>query len=219
MLDVSLSMHRGAFHVELAARLSSPVTGIFGASGSGKSTLLSVIAGLIKPNQGRIVLDNTVLVDTAHSVFIPAHQRHIGLVFQDGQLFPHLSVRQNLLYGWQRLQPSERRFNLDEIAGMLEIEPLLERQPRQLSGGEKQRVAVGRAILYSPRLLLLDEPLSSLDDRRKQQILPFLVRIRDETNIPMLYVSHSLAEIQYLTDDILYLAEGKQIFGDSANQA
>ncbi len=211
MLAIDLELHRRDFRLTLATTLSAPVTGIFGPSGSGKSTLLALIAGLLKPTRGRMTLDDTVLVDSERGIFLPPPQRHIGLVFQDAQLFPHLSVRQNLLYGWQRLQPAQRRFELDAVCALLEIGHLLERQPRQLSGGERQRVALGRALLYSPRLLLLDEPLAALDERLKEQILPFLGRIRDETGLPMLYVSHARSEIEYLTDVVLRLDGGRVV--------
>lgn len=209
MLNFDLTLRRGDFQLEMAAALSEPVTAIFGDSGAGKSTLLALLAGLLPPTQGRIVLADRVLTDTRRGVFVPPHQRHIGLLFQDGRLFPHLDVRQNLLYGWQRLRPAQRRYQLDEIVAMLDIGTLLTRKPQQLSGGERQRVALGRALLYSPQLLLLDEPLSALDSRLKAQILPFLHRVRDETGIPMLYVSHSRAEIEALTPHVLTLADGR----------
>jgi molybdate transport system ATP-binding protein len=205
VLELDLNIRRGAFHLNLDATLTAPITGIFGPSGSGKSTLLGVIAGLITPHHGRIILDQKTLLDTTQRVMVPPEQRHIGLVYQDAQLFPHLSVRDNLLYGFKRRAPLERRFTLDDMTALLEINHLLSRRPQDLSGGEKQRVALGRAILYSPRLLLLDEPLSSLDETRKTQILPFLRRIRDEVSIPMLYVSHSMREIDYLTEHVVYL--------------
>lgn len=208
MLAFDLELRRDDFRLAVAATLTAPVTGLSGPSGSGKSTLLALIAGLLRPTRGRITLDDRVLADTARGIFLPPQQRHIGLVFQDAQLFPHLTVRQNLLYGWQRLRPEQRRFGLDAVCALLEIGHLLERQPRQLSGGERQRVALGRAILYSPRLLLLDEPLAALDDRLKAQILPFLSRIRDETGLPMLYVSHSRQEIASLTGTVLCLEQG-----------
>lgn len=205
MLELDIVIQRGDFVLPVKAQLNSTVTGIFGASGCGKSSLLTAIAGLLRPQQGQIILDGQVLFDSRKKINLAPHQRHIGLMFQDGQLFPHLSVNDNLLYGYQRLTASERHFHLAEICQLLEISHLLSRLPRQLSGGEKQRVALGRAILYSPRLLLLDEPLSSLDETRKAQILPFLARVRDEVKIPLLYVSHVLSEIDYLTKDIIYL--------------
>jgi molybdate transport system ATP-binding protein len=208
MLALDLELKRSRFRLSLKAQMGAGITGICGPSGAGKSTLLGVIAGLVTPERGRIVLGEKILLDTAQGINIPAHQRHIGLVFQDGQLFPHFSVKQNLLYGYQRQNAMARRFELDEVASLLEITPLLERRPLSLSGGEKQRVALGRALLSSPRLLLLDEPLAALDDRLKDQILPFLLRIRDETRIPMLYVSHSMREIATLTNAVVRLENG-----------
>lgn len=211
MLALDLELRRGDFRLAVKTTLDAPVTGLFGPSGSGKSTLLLLIAGLLAPTRGHITLDGVSLVDSARGICLPPQQRHIGLVFQDAQLFPHLDVRRNLLYGWQRLAPDQRRFGLEEVCHLLEIGHLLERQPRQLSGGERQRVALGRAILYSPRLLLLDEPLAALDERLKEQILPFLGRIRDETGLPMLYVSHARREIDYLTDSVLELEQGQVV--------
>lgn len=209
MLELDVNWRRGDFSLQVQAKAQQRVTGVCGPSGAGKSSLLALVAGLLKPDTGRIVLDGTVLVDTAQKIFLPPEQRHIGFVFQDAQLFPHLSVEANLLYGFRHLLPAERRFQLAEIVALLEIGHLLARRPRLLSGGEKQRVALGRALLYSPRLLLLDEPLSSLDAARKQQILPFLLRIRDELEMPMLYVSHVPEEITYLTDSVWHMHEGR----------
>lgn len=208
-LELDLDFRRGALKLSARTTIEGGTTGICGPSGSGKSTLLALIAGLLRPQRGFIRFDDTPLTDVGRGVFVPPWQRHFGLVFQDGQLFPHLSVRQNLLYGWQRLQPEERRFELDQVTQLLEIEPLLERRTAQLSGGERSRVALGRALLYSPRLLLMDEPLSALDDRLKEQILPFLKRVRDETRIPMLYVTHSRAEVEYLAERVLRIDDGR----------
>lgn len=204
-LELDLRLHRGTFELALCTTLSAPVTGIFGASGTGKSTLLRVIAGLIQPQQGWVVLNGRVLVDTAQRIHLAPQHRCIGLMFQDAQLFPHLSVEQNLLYGFKRRAVAARRFACRDIVDLLDIGHLLPRLPYHLSGGEKQRVALGRAILYAPELLLLDEPLSSLDESRKAQILPFLARVRDEVGIPMLYVSHAMSEIGFLTDQVLNL--------------
>jgi len=209
MLSFDLRVGRGDFELRARARLHGGATGICGPSGSGKSTLLALLAGLLRPNFGLFKLEDEVLVDTERRVFVPAWRRHIGLVFQDGQLFPHLDVRRNLLYGYDRLSVGERHFTLESVLELLEIGPLLDRRPALLSGGERQRVALGRALLYSPRLLLLDEPLSSLDDRLKQQILPFLKRVRDETRIPMIYVTHSRAEVDYLADRVVTMAQGE----------
>jgi len=209
VLSVDLEYRRGSFELRARADLDSRVTGICGPSGCGKSTLLSLVAGLLRPDRGRLVLDGDVLVDTLTGVFVPAWQRHCALVFQDGQLFPHLTTRQNLLYGYSRRRPPERRFELSEVVELLEIGGLLDRRPAQLSGGERQRVALGRVLLYSPRVLLLDEPLASLDERLKQQILPFLSRVRDETGIPMLYVSHVNTEVDFLADRTLRMEAGR----------
>lgn len=208
MLKLDFEFTREAFTLRARCDLQAPVTGICGPSGAGKSTLLAQIAGLLKPARGSIVFDGQTLFDAAAGVFIPAHRRHFGLVFQDGQLFPHLTVQANLLYGQRHLETAQRRFDLQTVLDMLEIRPLLDRRPGQLSGGERQRVALGRALLYSPRLLLLDEPLSSLDRRLKRQILPFLKRIRDETKIPMLYVTHAPEEVAALGGEIVEMDAG-----------
>jgi molybdate transport system ATP-binding protein len=207
MLSIDLDFRRGSFRLQAQADFGAGVTGICGPSGSGKSTLLALLAGLLKPQGGTIRFDGDLLFGGQR--FVPAWERHFGLVFQDGQLFPHLSVRDNLLYGHKRLQPAQRRFELQPVLELLEIGPLLARRPAQLSGGERQRVALGRALLYSPRLLLLDEPLSSLDERLKQQILPFLRRVKEETRLPMLYVTHATAEVDYLADRVMRMDAGQ----------
>ena len=209
MLDLALEFRRPKFTLQVATEVGAGATGIFGPSGCGKSTLLALIAGLLKPDRGSIVFQGDVLADTARGVFVPAWRRHIALVFQDGQLFPHLNVRENLLYGFERCAPKLRRFELDAVLELLEIGDLLQRRPRQLSGGQRQRVALGRALLYSPRMLLLDEPLASLDERLKAQILPFLVRVKRETEIPMLFVSHVRSELDFLVDRTLAMADGR----------
>lgn len=209
MLGIDLEFRRGEFRLAARAEFGAGVTGICGPSGSGKSTLLALLAGLLRPTSGRIRFDDEVLADPARRVFVPPWKRHFGLVFQDGQLFPHLRVRDNLLFGHHRLAPQERRFELPQVTELLEIGALLERRPTQLSGGERSRVALGRALLYSPRLLLLDEPLSALDERLKQQILPFLKRVRDETGIPMIYVTHAMSEVDYLADRVLRMENGQ----------
>ncbi|RYG07389.1 MAG: ATP-binding cassette domain-containing protein, partial [Chitinophagaceae bacterium] len=170
---------------------------------------LNIISGLLKPQLGFARLNDQILFDTEAGIFIPPHKRRVGLVFQDGQLLPHLSVRNNLLYGYRNIAPAQRQFELIEIVKLLEIENLLERNANALSGGEKQRVALGRAILYSPSLLLLDEPLSSLDERLKNQILPFFMRIKTECKIPMIYVTHSPSEIEFLTNTYLTMCDGR----------
>ncbi len=211
MLELDLHFTRPAFDLQIRHRFGDGVTGICGPSGSGKSSLLALVAGLLRARSGSIRFADQTLADSAQGVFTPTHRRGFGLVFQDGLLFPHLLVRANLLYGFGLIAPAQRRFDLQSVADLLEIGGLLERRPQQLSGGERQRVALGRALLASPRLLLLDEPLSSLDARLKAQILPFLKRIRDETNIPMLYVSHAAEELAFIADEMLTLDQGRLV--------
>jgi molybdate transport system ATP-binding protein len=174
MLEVAARHRFGDFQLDTGFRSDAGLTALFGRSGSGKSSLISIIAGLVRPQQGRIVLDGRVLLDTDAGVFVPAHRRRIGYVFQEGRLFPHLTVRQNLLYGRWFTPAAERSGRLDDIVALLGIGALLGRRPALLSGGEKQRVAIGRALLANPRLLLMDEPLASLDEARKSEILPYI---------------------------------------------
>lgn len=211
MLDIQLTYQRAHFTLAIDAQFSEGVTGILGPSGCGKSTLLALIAGLLNPQQGRIVLNKKTLVDTQAAINIPCHARRVGLVFQDGQLFPHFTVQKNLTYGWKGLTPEQRHFSLEQIVQLLELDKLLQRLPKDLSGGEQQRVALGRAILYSPDLLLLDEPLSALDARLKSQIIQFLQRIKTELAIPMLYVTHDERELVQLADSQWVIDEGQLI--------
>lgn len=206
---MDLTFSRGSFRLHAHATLGPGVTGVLGRSGAGKSTLLGLLAGLLKPDLGTLYFNNELLNDAARDIAVPAWKRHFGVVFQEGRLFPHLSVRRNLLYGAQRLPELQRRVTLDKVTQLLELAPLLSRRPLQLSGGERQRVALGRALLYSPRLLLLDEPLAALDERLRQQILPFLKRIKEEIRIPMLYVSHEQREIDFLSDRVVRIHEGE----------
>jgi molybdate transport system ATP-binding protein len=211
VLSFDLAFERGDFRLQAQAGLAHGATGICGPSGSGKSTLLALIAGLLRPQSGTLEFAGSTLVDVAAGVFVPPWRRHFALVFQDGQLFPHMSVQDNLLYGLRRREPQQRRFELAQVLELLEIGSLLARRPAQLSGGERQRVALGRALLSSPRLLLLDEPLAALDDRLRQQILPFLRRVKDETQLPLVYVSHVLAEVGYLADRTLWIEDGRLV--------
>ena len=208
MLEVELDFARGDFRLQLTQSFQNDICAVVGASGCGKSTLLALIAGLLKPRSGHIRLNGKTLVDTQAGIWLPPHRRRIGLVFQDRQLLPHLSVQQNLLYGYQQLQPAQRRFQLQEVVELLEIASLLKRKPLGLSGGEQQRVALGRALLYAPELLLLDEPLAALDERLKQQILPYLLRISRDLKLPMIYVTHSPSEVNYLTERVFTLGAG-----------
>lgn len=209
MLSFDLEFRRGSFHLSARAELGAGAIGILGPSGSGKSTLLALIAGLLRPTCGSLAFQDEPLVETSSRVFVPAWRRHFALVFQDGQLFPHLTVQENLLYGYRRREPLQRQFQLAQVVELMEIGSLVGRRPAQISGGERQRVALGRALLCSPQLMLLDEPLASLDERLKQQILPFLKRVKVETGIPMLYVSHAREEVEYLTDRTIHIAEGR----------
>jgi molybdate transport system ATP-binding protein len=193
------------------------VTALFGRSGSGKTTIINAVAGLLRPDAGRITLDDTPLLDTATGIAIPPHRRRIGYVFQDARLFPHLTVRQNLLYG-RRFTRAASGPDLAHITTLLGLAPLLARRPGTLSGGEKQRVALGRAILASPRLLLMDEPLAALDDARKAEILPYLERLRDDLRLPILYVSHSLSEVARLADTVVLIDAGRVTTQGSAAQ-
>ena len=213
-IDVEVALRRGAFALEAAFSAGRGLTALFGRSGSGKSTVIELVAGLARPDRGRIVVDGEVLVDTQAGVFVPAHRRRIGIVFQEARLFPHLSVRQNLGFGrWfaRRTARDATGAELTAVVGLLGIEGLLERRPSGLSGGERQRVAIGRALLARPRLLLMDEPLSALDEARKREILPYIERLRDEAGLPIVYVSHAVAEVARLASTIVVLEAGRVV--------
>jgi molybdate transport system ATP-binding protein len=208
MLRVDVRKQLGEFSLEASFQSEGRVTGLFGASGAGKTSLVNMIAGLLTPDRGTIALDGDVLDDTAARIHVPPHRRHIGYVFQDARLFPHLDVRQNLDYGRRMNALAADPAQHERITDLLDIGPLLDRRPGKLSGGERQRVALGRALLSKPRLLLLDEPLGSLDEGRKVEILPYLIRLRDE-GIPMVYVSHDAAELRQLATQIVMLRDGR----------
>ncbi len=209
MIEADITHRLGSFTLDAKFSASGRIIALFGASGSGKTSLINIIAGLIRPERGRVAIGGTVLTDTAAGIFVPPYRRKLGTVFQEGRLFPHLSVRQNLLYGAWFARAAQKEANLSRVAGLLGIEPLLGRHPGGLSGGEKQRVAIGRALLASPALLLMDEPLASLDEPRKLEIIPYLERLRDEARIPIIYVSHSVAEVARLSDTLVILEAGK----------
>jgi molybdate transport system ATP-binding protein len=198
-----------SFDLELDLELPHHVTAIFGPSGAGKTSLLDLIAGLRQATSAIIRLDDFVLTDTAKGIAVPARHRRIGYVPQDMALFPHLSVRRNLLYGHHPEEESNPLFGFEHVTKVLELNAMLERGIAHLSGGEKQRVTLGRALFSSPRLLLLDEPLSSLDAKLKNQILPFLKRVRDEFPVPILYVTHSADEVSALCDEVVVLEQGR----------
>ena len=207
-MSLSVDLHHSFQGFTIKAQFSVPqgVTALYGRSGSGKTTLVQAVAGLLRPDQARITLGNRVLCD--ERTFVPPHRRRIGYVFQDARLFPHLSVRQNLLYGRWFAPRGPKGVAFDEITDLLGLGPLLDRRPMALSGGEKSRVAIGRALLSKPELLLLDEPLAALDPERKAEILPWLERLRDLA-LPMLYVSHAPAEVARLATSIVVLSEGR----------
>ncbi|MBV8775603.1 MAG: molybdenum ABC transporter ATP-binding protein [Alphaproteobacteria bacterium] len=208
VLRVSVEHRLGDFVLDAAFESEGGLTALFGRSGAGKTSLINAIAGLYRPERGRIDIDGAVLTDTAAGVFVASHRRRIGYVFQEDRLFPHLSARQNLLYGrWFAPQPGAADF--DQIVALLGIGHLLSRRPANLSGGEKQRVAIGRALLAAPRLLVMDEPLAALDERRRAEILPYIERLRDEMGVPIVYVSHSVAEVARLATTLVVLSEGR----------
>jgi molybdate transport system ATP-binding protein len=208
-LTVSIRHAVPSFSLEADFETSGRLVALFGPSGCGKTSIVNVIAGLVKPRTARVVFDGQVLADTSNGIWLPAHQRQIGYVFQDARLLPHLSVRQNLRYGAWFTPQSKREVKEADILDLLDLASLLDQKPNQLSGGEKQRVALGRALLQSPRLLLMDEPLASLDEARKQEIVPYLLRLRDETRVPIVYVSHALAEVTRLATDMVLMSRGK----------
>jgi molybdate transport system ATP-binding protein len=209
MLSVAVTHRLGSFTLDAAFESGGGLTALFGRSGAGKTSLINAIAGLYRPNAGRIAVDDAVLTDTASGIFVPAHRRRVGYVFQEGRLFPHLSVRQNLLYGRWFAPKVAGGADLDQIVELLGIGNLLARRPANLSGGEKQRVAIGRALLARPRLLVMDEPLASLDEGRRGEIFPYIERLRDEMRVPIVYVSHSIAEVARLATTLVVLSEGK----------
>ncbi len=210
VIEIAVEHRLGAFQLEADFTSDGRLTALFGRSGSGKTSLVNIIGGLIRPERGRVVVDGRVMVDTERGVFVPKHRRRIGYVFQEARLFPHLTVRQNLLYGrWFAPKSEAGGSDLAGVLDLLGIGDLLQRRPGGLSGGEKQRVAIGRALLAKPRLLLMDEPLAGLDDARKAEILPYIERLRDAFGIPIVYVSHSVAEVARLATNLVILEQGK----------
>ncbi len=208
MLTVDVEKQLGALKLSVRFQAARGATALFGPSGAGKTSVVNMIAGLLTPDRGSIKLDDTVLFDAAAGINMPPHRRRIGYVFQEGRLFPHLSVRQNLDYGRRMSGRPRDAGEFERIAALLDIGSLLDRRPGLLSGGERQRVAVGRALLMRPRLLLLDEPLASLDAGHKREILPYLVRLRDDAGIPMVYVTHTAAEVRRIATTVVRLDAG-----------
>jgi molybdate transport system ATP-binding protein len=209
MLRVDVSKRLGEFTVEASLASEGRVTGLFGVSGAGKTSLINMIAGLLRPDRGVISIDGETLDDTSTRTHVAVCRRRIGYVFQDARLFPHLDVRENLDYGRRMNRLTEDAALWRRVTELLDIGHLLDRRPGRLSGGEHQRVALGRALLSQPRLLLMDEPLGSLDEERKEEILPYLVRLRDEAGIPMVYVSHDAAEMRKLASQVAIVRRGR----------
>lgn len=215
MLEIKVKKRLGSLALE--ADLVIPeqgVTAIFGLSGAGKSSLINLVGGLSTPDQGVIRLNQRILVDTQQKINLPPEKRHIGYVFQDARLFPHYSVKKNLLYGCKKFVQSE----FDNLIRLLGIEHLLQRYPNTLSGGEKQRVAIGRALLTSPEILLMDEPLSALDLPRKRELMDYLKKLTAQLKIPVLYVSHSIEELLQLAERVVLIEQGKIVAYDSLEQ-
>ena len=209
MIEVDIEQELGTFHLSVAFRAEAPIVGLFGGSGSGKTSVVNAIAGITRPRRGSIVVDGRRLFDASQNIDLAPELRRVGYVFQDSLLFPHLDVSANLLYGRGLRPPAERFIDKEKVIELLGIRSLLARRPIALSGGEKQRVAIGRALLAQPKIMLFDEPLASLDDSRKAEIFAYIERLRDELHIPMVYVSHSVPEIARLADTVVLLSEGK----------
>ncbi|MBO0766376.1 MAG: molybdenum ABC transporter ATP-binding protein [Hyphomicrobiaceae bacterium] len=213
-LAVDIGHRLGRFRLDVKFEAEGGLIALFGRSGAGKTSVVNIIAGLVRANRARIEIGGTLLVDTAAGVFVPSHRRRVGYVFQEGRLFPHLTVRQNLLYGrWfaGRRDGAGRGDDFERVVDLLGMGHLIDRRPGRLSGGEKQRVAIGRALLADPRLLLMDEPLASLDEDRKAEILPYIERLRDASKVPIVYVSHAIAEVARLATTVVLIAGGKVV--------
>ena len=209
MLAIDVEKRLGDFYLAVKFETEGRTTALFGPSGAGKTTIVNLVAGLMAPDRGRIVLGDKVLFDTGARVNIPPHRRRIGYVFQEGRLFPHLTVGRNLDYGRFMNGLVHNRDDERRIIDLLDIGNLLNRRPGTLSGGERQRVAIGRALLTRPQLLLLDEPLASLDAPRKGEILPYLVRLRDDVGVPMIYVSHQAEEVKQIANEVVQVEAGR----------
>jgi molybdate transport system ATP-binding protein len=209
LLSLDVEKRLGAFQLAAKFETEARVTALFGPSGAGKTTIINMIAGLIAPDRGRIMYRGKLLFDAAGKVNLPPHRRQFGYVFQDGRLFPHLTVRGNLEYGRRMFRLKRDAGELERIIAMLDIAHLADRRPGKLSGGERQRVAIGRALLIRPQLLLLDEPLASLDAARKAEIMPYLERLRDEAQVPMIYVTHQADDARRLASAVVRVEAGR----------
>jgi molybdate transport system ATP-binding protein len=213
LVSVSAKLHQGDFSLDASFASSSAVVAIFGPSGAGKTTLLNVIAGLVRPEQARVVVDGEFLNDTGAGVFVPAYRRRIGIVFQDSQLFPHLSVEQNIRFGSWFKRRNGNGPTFDAVVEGLGMAPFMKRRPASLSGGEKRRVALARALVTAPRLLLMDEPLSGLDDARREEIMGLIERVRDDFKIPIIYVTHRRDEVRRLANEVIRIDGGRTAIG------
>lgn len=212
MLDIRIKRKQGTFTVDAAFIIEETgITALFGRSGTGKTSIINMVAGLARPDEGRIVVRDRVLFDSERRINVPPEKRRIGYVFQEARLFPHLSVHSNLTYGMKLTPSAERYIRFDRVVELLGIGHLIDRRPATLSGGEKQRIAIGRALLSSPLILLMDEPLASLDEARKNEVLPFIAELSRELSIPILYVSHSVGEILNLADSLVLMDSGRSI--------
>jgi molybdate transport system ATP-binding protein len=207
VIVLDFELRQGSFTLDVHVQLDQPITALFGPSGAGKTTILDAIAGLRTPSAGAIAINDEVLFDAARRIDVPTHRRHIGYVAQEVALFPHMSVRRNMLYGPRDGQ----KLSLDAVADMLEIAPLLDRAVPQLSGGERQRVALARALMSAPALLLLDEPLAAVDVERRRRILPYLERVRDDLRVPIVYVTHDPGEVRQLADEVVVMENGRVV--------
>jgi molybdate transport system ATP-binding protein len=211
-VEISVRTRLGDFALDADFAIVKPgITALFGPSGAGKSTIVNVVAGLLRPQSGRVAVNGRTLLDTGARIFVPIRERRVGYVFQDLRLFPHMSVQRNLLFGWRRAPSRASDVEISRIVDMLALGPLLKRLPKNLSGGEKQRVALGRALLSAPEILLLDEPMAGLDAARRAEILPYLECIKAEQRLPMLYVSHAIDEVARLADELVVVRSGRVV--------
>jgi len=216
MISVQVEKNQSGFMIQ--AEFQAPakgVTALFGPSGAGKTSIINMVAGLLRPDSGHIQVNGRCLFDSRQGIDLPPERRGVGYVFQDGRLFPHLSVKSNLTYGMRGTPKEQRYVTFDQVVDLLGIGHLLDRRPARLSGGEKQRVAIGRALLANPSLLLMDEPLASLDGPRKAEVLPFIGRLAEAFAVPILYVSHAREEIESLAGTVLNVAAGGIVAADS----
>lgn len=209
MIEISVRHQLSSLELDVDIQVDVGLSAVFGRSGCGKTTLINMLAGLMTPDEGRIAVEGKVLFDRSAGINVPPEHRRMGYVFQDARLFPHLRVEQNLVYGMRLLPSALRRHTVNEVADLLDLSALMSRRPATLSGGEKQRVAIGRAILASPSMLLMDEPLASLDNYLKSEIMPFIERLRDEIKLPIFYVSHSIDEVVRLAETVIVMSNGK----------